>query len=249
MKTAVIVGASKGIGLAMVENLLSSSEPYRVFATHRKTSDTSRLQALVELGKPLNLIAYDALEDNSEKGISSELLKQGVESVSLVVCALGVLHSAEFAPERKIEELEMSALEKVFRINSFSVAMVAKELKPFLMKSESARFAAISAKVGSITDNRMGGWYSYRASKSALNMLIKNIAIEVARRHKDFAAMALHPGTTETDLSKPFMAGAKKRYTIHSPEATAANLIQIVLNSTDEDNGQFFSWDGQNLPW
>jgi NAD(P)-dependent dehydrogenase (short-subunit alcohol dehydrogenase family) len=108
-------------------------------------------------------------------------------------------------------------------------------------------FATISAKVGSISDNRLGGWYAYRASKAALNMFIKNIAIEFARNKKKIILLSLHPGTTKTELSEPFTKNTK--YQLHTPIETAKNLLSVIENKTLDDSGKFFSWDGEELPW
>jgi NAD(P)-dependent dehydrogenase (short-subunit alcohol dehydrogenase family) len=247
MSTAIVVGASRGIGLAITQQLAEQQRFRHLIATHRPASDLTQLQK--SPGGRVLPLPYDANEPGSEKVLSQALEQIGADSVELVICALGTLHSETYSPERKIEELQLDTIEHVFRINAFSVAMIAKELKPFVKSAEQARFAAISAKVGSISDNKMGGWHSYRASKAALNMLMKNIAIEFSRNHKNFAAIALHPGTTETELSQPFLEVAKKRYTVHTPEQTAKNLLQIVLSSGPSDNAKFISWNGEELPW
>ncbi len=125
--------------------------------------------------------------------------------------------------------------------------MLAKYLFPFLKNSSPAVFASLSARVGSIRDNRSGGWYSYRASKSAHNMMLKNIALEFDRFRCNTLALALHPGTTKTKLSKPFLRNS--RYTLHSPEQAASNLLDVILGKSLDCNGSFFDWEGKQIDW
>ena len=135
-------------------------------------------------------------------------------------------------------------------INVVSTVLLAQVYKNFIKDANNPVFAALSAKVGSIEDNRMGGWYSYRISKAALNMTLKNIAIEYSRLNKKSCVCALHPGTTDTKLSEPFMRTAQKKYKIHSPSETAQHMINVIEKGQQaRETGVFYSWDGQKLPW
>jgi len=167
-----------------------------------------------------------------------------------VVNTTGVLHDSSLGvfPEKRLEDLKWSSFESLMRINAFSNALLLQYLLPKYKKDQPTYFAALSARVGSISDNRIGGWYSYRASKAALNQLLKTASIETKRRHPQLILAALHPGTTDTDLSKPFQANvpAEKLFT---PQFVAERLMSVLMGLTPEDSGGFFAWDGQSIPY
>ncbi len=168
-------------------------------------------------------------------------------SLDLVIVAIGTLHSEVYRPERRLRELDAGAMLEVYRINAVVPAMIAKHFLPLLDRDRPTVFAALSARVGSIGDNRLGGWMSYRASKAALNMLIKTLSTEHARTRKRSALVGLHPGTVDTSLSKPFSAGvpAEKLFT---PTQSARYLLDVVSRLRPEDTGAVFAWDGQRIP-
>ena len=180
----------------------------------------------------------------------ADTVGEDVPHLDLVINSIGTLHDHVTRAERKLEEVSLDSLVWSFRVNTAPTVLLAQNLKKLLLNSERPVFAAISAKVGSIGDNSLGGWHSYRISKSALNMAVKNIAIELARKKKTLCAVAIHPGTTATRLSQPFLESARKKYKVHSPRDTAANIIR-VLSGLDpkQHNGSFFSWTGEELPW
>ena len=148
----------------------------------------------------------------------------------------------EGVPKLKIENLLKS-----FKINASITPLIAKNLGALLKKDELSAFITISAKVGSIEDNKMGGWYAYRASKAALNMFIRTIAHEFVRRYKNVIVTSIHPGTTITDLSEPYIK--KTNLKLHTPNETACNILSVLESQTIEDTGKFFSWDGSIIPW
>jgi len=158
-----------------------------------------------------------------------------------------LLHSQLIQPERSLGDLQPDNLLQLFSTNSLVAPLLAKHLFRLFRNPDYAVFASLSALVGSIEDNRLGGWYGYRASKAALNMFLKTVAIEFERRRCNTTVLAIHPGTTVTELSKPFIKHASHH--IHSPEETASNLINLILNRTIKDNGTFWSWTGEKLPW
>lgn len=178
----------------------------------------------------------------------SERLAQGGETVDLLLCCLGALHWPGGAPEKKLADLNRDQLHRYFEINSVLPALLLKHFTPLMPRRELSRAVFLSAKIGGISANTLGGWYGYRASKAALNMLLKTAAIELRRRHKGLCLIALHPGTTDTPLSQPFGARlpADKLF---SPELTAERLCRVIRELTPEDSGRFVHWDGTDLPW
>ena len=244
-RNVLICGATSGIGFAMVENCLNQGAQ-KVFATYRKTSDLEGLKTLKEkFSEQLVIVELDA-----DEASSYEKLKEQTGPVDVIFNNIGILHGESLEPERRIEDFEWEKHLQVYETNTIPTLMLAKTYKQSLKESNAPIFVSVSAKVGSIGDNKMGGWYSYRVSKVALNMVIKNLSIEFGRLNKKSLFVAIHPGTTETKLSEPFMAGARKKYKIHTPKETAENILNVVSNLTPErDNGSFYSWDGQKLPW
>ncbi|MBT8141334.1 MAG: SDR family NAD(P)-dependent oxidoreductase [Gammaproteobacteria bacterium] len=166
----------------------------------------------------------------------------------LIINCIGLLHNAFIGPEKQIKQITERSLTHYFHVNSILPALLIKHLHPLLPKKSRSVFAHLSAMVGSIKDNKMGGWYGYRASKAALNMLVKTASIELARTHPQCIVLALHPGTTRSKLSAPFTRNrsADKLYT---PELTAKRLGRIIDSVGTEDSGQFFHWSGSKLEW
>ena len=161
----------------------------------------------------------------------------------LILVASGVLHDATIRPEKSLAALDAEALQTVFQVNALGPALLLKHFLPLL--DPQGAMALLSARVGSIADNRLGGWYAYRASKAALNMLVKTAAIELARRKPRARLLSLHPGTVQSKLSQPFSGSAAAR-----PAAqAAAELLALIDRSEPADSGGFFAYDGQRIPW
>ena len=160
-----------------------------------------------------------------------------------MLIATGVLHDAEIQPEKSLAAIDAEAMQKVFQINSIGPAVLLQQLLPLLERK--GALAVLSARVGSIADNRLGGWYAYRASKAALNMLLKTAAIEQARRYPEARLLSLHPGTVVSPLSQPFRGSAAARPALQA----AAELLAVVDNSKASDSGSFVAYDGASVPW
>ena len=160
----------------------------------------------------------------------------------------GLLQNDVLRPERRMQDISLEALHASFAVNAFAPMLAAKHFLPLLGHGERAIFASVSARVGSIGDNRLGGWYSYRAAKAAQNQLIHTAAIEAARKSRALICCTLHPGTVDTGLSKPFQAGVKPEK-LFTPERAAAQLLDVLAGLTPADSGGFFAWDGQPIPW
>ena len=222
---ALILGASGGIGQAFVQALEANPRCAQVVGLHRQSQPS------------LNF------DDEASIGAAAEQL-QATGKFHLIINAAGVLHTADFMPEKKLGDLSYAQLEATFRVNTFGPALVLRHFSALLDRQRGV-LALISAKVGSIEDNRLGGWYSYRASKAALNMLLKTAAIEVKRGNPQAVLVSLHPGTVATGLSKPF-----KGEQIGRPARVAVQEMLETLNQLNPaDTGTFVSYQGERLPW
>jgi NAD(P)-dependent dehydrogenase (short-subunit alcohol dehydrogenase family) len=221
---ALVIGASGTIGAAFVDLLRSSQRCASVHALHRHSTP------------PIDFA------DESSVAEAAQVL--GGRRYHLIINAAGLLHSEGFMPEKRLADLNTLQMQATFQVNTFGPALVLRHFVP-LLASERAIMAMLSAKVGSIGDNRLGGWYSYRASKAALNMLVKTAAIEVARSQKNSVLVALHPGTVSSRLSQPF-----RGETIGRPaQVAAAEMLRVIDALTPADSGSFRSYNGAELLW
>jgi NAD(P)-dependent dehydrogenase (short-subunit alcohol dehydrogenase family) len=222
--SAVIIGARGGIGAALADALEKDPNYAQVIRLHRESNP------------PVNLL------DESSIAAAAASLTAALPSISLVLVATGLLHSNQNGPEKSLRELDPDWMIENLRINAVGPALVAKHFLPIMAKQGPICFAALSARVGSISDNRLGGWHSYRASKSALNMLIRNIAIEWQRKNPQSVVVGLHPGTVETALSAPFKGNpAHERF---SPARAAGDMLSVLHGLKPEQSGQIFAYDG-----
>ena len=160
----------------------------------------------------------------------------------------GLLHSDQVSPEKALEHISLPSMQQVFAVNAYGPILLAQALMPWLKTRRRVVFASLSARVGSIADNRLGGWYSYRASKAAQNQLLKTFAIELARRNPEAVVLALHPGTTDTALSRPFQASVAQEK-LFTPAFVAEQLLRQITQATPRDTGSFIAWDGQRIAW
>jgi NAD(P)-dependent dehydrogenase (short-subunit alcohol dehydrogenase family) len=245
---ALVVGASRGIGLALTSAELAKPGAGTVIATHREDSDLSGLEALArKAGGQLTLHELEVTNERSLKRFSEYIAcwKQGIDQI---IVASGILHEADIRPEKSLSRCRPDDLLRMFEVNSIGPLMVARALIPLQPRNKPFTFAALSAMVGSIDDNRLGGWYGYRASKAALNQFIRTLAIECRVSHPHAKIVVLHPGTTDTDLSRPFQRNIPPGR-LYSPELTACRLLQVIGRSAAEDSGRFLNWDGSPIPW
>jgi NAD(P)-dependent dehydrogenase (short-subunit alcohol dehydrogenase family) len=232
--SAVVIGASGGIGRALTQRLVAEGGFEAVWAVSRSAAAVPGAKAL----------AAD-LEDEDSLAQAAARIAQGA-APTLVLVATGVLHDG-FQPERSLRQLEAEHLLRDYRINTVGPTLVAKHFLPLLPRDRRAVFAALSARVGSIGDNRLGGWYAYRASKAALNMILRNLAIETARTHPLAVVAGLHPGTVDTGLSAPFQKGVGEGR-LFSPDHSAERLLAVAAGLTPGDSGGVFAWDGARIP-
>lgn len=175
-------------------------------------------------------------------------LQARFESVGTLLCAVGLLHAADLTPEKKLADLNQQQLSAYFQVNAVLPALILRYCQPLVARALPSRLVFLSAKVAGISDNRLGGWYGYRASKAALNMLIKTASVELARSHRQACLVALHPGPTASPLSQPF-AAAVPAGQYQTAEQTAQRLSRVIDALRPEDSGRFLHWDGTDLPW
>ena len=224
---AVVFGAGGGIGSALVERL-QASRNFRHVVGFSRTSTP----------------AIDLLRETSLKDAADFAASRG--DIRLVLDATGFLHDDAHGPEKSWRELQPSHMARSFALNSIGPAMIMKHVLPLLPRQGKSVFATLSAKLGSIGENKLGGWYSYRASKAALNQLVRTAAIELGRRHPDSICVALHPGTVETGLTSPFN---KAGLEVQSPDTAAGRLLAVIDRLTPGDSGGFLDHRGERLPW
>ena len=236
----VVIGASGGIGRAFLERLRQNERIAHIYALSRS------MPAMT--GSPkISTGHIDLTDEATIENAAKDCAKGG--PLDLIIVATGILHDGEnLQPEKSLKELSAGKFETAFAVNTIGPALVAKHFLPLIHKEQKAVMAVLSARVGSIADNHIGGWYSYRASKAALNMVLKNAAIETARRYKKAAIIGLQPGTVDTTLSKPFQSHvpADKLFT---PDFAAQRLLDVIDNVTAGESGMVFDWDGQKTPY
>lgn len=222
--SAMIFGATGGIGAALAAEYASRHPLAQVIGVSRS-------------GVP----AVDLLDESSISAAAREYAKADI-SPNLVIMATGVLHKDGKGPEKSLRELDPEWMVENYRINAIGPALVAKHFLPLMPKSGRICFAVLSARVSSISDNKLGGWHSYRASKAALNMLVRNLSIEWQRKNRDAIIVGLHPGTVETALSAPFKGNpAHERFT---PAPAAKQLLDVLEGLDASQSGQLFAYDG-----
>ena len=171
---------------------------------------------------------------------------KAIGTLDLIIIATGMLHHENVQPEKSYRGQSAEAYARAFAINATGPALIAKHFLPLLPRDRRAVFAALSARVSSVSDNRLGGWHAYRASKAALNMIVRNFAIELARTHPQTIAVTLHPGTVDTALSQPFQGNVAEG-TLFTPDYSAARLLTVIDGLTPENSGNLFAWDGQQI--
>ncbi len=239
MPTALFVGAGSAIARAMMQNMQKQDPERKIIALSRQSP------ILAEVAN-LNLTHH--LTDYSTASLTAIAEELKGTDIDRLVCCVGTLHDDVVFPEKRLTEMTPETLQHYFSINTVIPAMVLKAFVPILDRKATGVLAFLSAQIGSIEDNRLGGWYGYRASKAALNMLIKTTSIEMKRTHKQYSLIAMHPGTTDSPLSEPFQARISAER-LYSPQLTAERLLKIIDQVTPEETGQLYHWDGSVLPW
>ena len=252
MQDALVLGASQGIGFGFVQHLLNQETIAQVYATYRSSESAAPLLALAQqYGDRLTCIELEITDEDQIIRCLQQVaadLRASDRQLGWVINCIGMLHQGDLQPEKSLRQIKTEQLLTYFQVNSIGSILLAKHLATMIKTTDRVIFATISAKVGSITDNQLGGWYGYRASKAALNMFMRSIAIEYRRTCKGAIVVVLHPGTTETGLSEPFRRGVPPEK-LFSIDRSVGQLMKVMDGLSPEDSGEFFSWDGTPLPW
>jgi len=245
----LVVGASGGLGEAFVNRLLMDSPVATVWAAARNPDVTAIQRLMAQHGSRVQPIDVELTDEHSISAMA-ERIGRDTPRLHLLINAFGLLHdeSRGIWPEKKLEDVTVEGLEANFRINAMAPALIARACLPLLNHRERAVFASLSARVGSISDNRLGGWYSYRSSKAAQNMFTRGLAIECSRRARRVICLALHPGTTDSALSEPFQKRVPDGK-LFTPDFAASRLLTRIDEATLEDSGRFLAWDGEPISW
>ena len=232
----VVAGGSGGIGRALVDALLDRFDGARVTASYFQTEPPATHERLH--WHPVDLRDSKAVADWAAS----------MSDVDWLINAAGFLHGETGGPEKSIRRVDAEFLMENIRINTLPTLLLAQHFGAALKRSTAPILATVSARVGSIEDNRLGGWYSYRISKAALNMALKTLSIEWKHSHRHGCVVALHPGTNDTRLSKPFQANVPEGG-LFEPAYTAGCFVDLLSTLGPADSGQFLAWNGDHLPW
>jgi NAD(P)-dependent dehydrogenase (short-subunit alcohol dehydrogenase family) len=246
LKHALIVGGGHGIGLGLVQALRSRAPLAKIHVTYRDKSKALGLLEFAEASQNIDLYQMDPTEESSWAQLAVQMLARQ-ERPELIINCVGFLHNESGSPERSLREFNAEFFLNNMKVNTLPSLLMAKHLAPLLKQVPQSVFAALSAKVASLEDNNLGGWHSYRMSKVALNMGLRNMAIEFQRNRIPCTFLAIHPGTTRTVLAEPFLKTIK--HEIHEPIDSAHNILNVISSKTISDSGKFYSWDGEPLPW
>ena len=234
----IIIGASGGIGNALMQPLRNNIQVTEIYALSR-SSQTPKSDKIKNL-------KFDFTDEQSIINTAQTLRESG--SFDLIIMATGLLQGEGISPEKNMRALRADSMMKSYQANTIGPALTAKHFLPLLKRGSKTVFAALSTRVGSISDNRLGGWYAYRASKAALNMTLKTLSIEFGRRYPEAIIAGLHPGTVDTQLSRPFQGNVPEGK-LFTPQFCADSLISVIDGLGPHDSGNLFAWDGQKIPF
>lgn len=240
VKTCLVLGGGD-IGMALARVIKKRNPNTEIIITKRKIEYVSPKER-----EKFVLYPHDPLSEESWSSLSNTI-KSNFGHLDLVISTYGILHDNELSPEKKIEDIALSGLVKAFQVNTFTAPLAVKHLLKLMPRESLSTFVFLSAKVGSISDNSTGGWYAYRASKASLNMMVKNMAIEFKNRKKNALAVAIHPGTTATELSRPYLSNFNLK--VWEPNQTAEHILRVIDGLKPDNNGDFFNWDGTIIPY
>ncbi|KAH9746402.1 NAD(P)-binding Rossmann-fold superfamily protein [Citrus sinensis] len=252
---SLVQGASRGIGLEFAKQLLEKNDKGCVIATCRNPNGATGLLDLKNrFPERLDVLQLDLTVESTIEA-SAKSIKEKYGCLNLLINASGILSIPNvLQPETTLNKVEKSSLMLAYEVNAVGPILVIKHMSPLLkvggtgIERDVAVVANLSARVGSIGDNRLGGWHSYRASKAALNQLTKSVSVEFGRKKDPVICILLHPGTVDTDLSRPFQRNVPEGK-LFTKEFSVQKLLNIINNIKSHDNGKFFAWDGQEIPW
>jgi len=232
-KNIAIIGSSGAIGNAFVEHYIKDSSVENIFTFSRNATD--------HVSEKVTSFEIDVESQDSIEKAAGQVKDHIIDRI---IIASGILHTESFGPEKSIKDLNYETFAKVYSINTIGPALIGRYFIPLMNKNEKSVIAFLSARVGSISDNSLGGWYSYRSSKTALNQIVKNFSIELKRINKNAIALALQPGTVESRFSEPFKKNVSKNK-LFTPDYSVGLLSQVIENSSLNESGSLLSYDGE----
>ena len=231
-KNILIVGSSGAIGREFTRFYSNDPNVEKIVTLSRKKNDLGH--------NKIQSVEFDYNKEETFENLD-EILQ--LESISTIIIATGILHTDQIKPEKSLDAINFEGLKKVFQVNVFGPILLVKKLLPLIKKSQGVKIVFLTARVGSISDNELGGWYSYRSSKSALNMMINNLSIELGRANKKHIAIGIHPGTVKSNLSEPFLKYVK--HNIFSPRESVELMTQVISKISQKDSGKCFDFSGK----
>ena len=231
-KNILIAGSSGAIGREFTRFYSNDPNVEKIVTLSRKKNDSSH--------KKIQSVEVDYNKEETFENLD-EILQ--LESISTIIIASGILHTDQIKPEKSLDAINSEGLKKVFQVNVFGPILLVKKLLPLIKKSHGVKIVFLTARVGSISDNELGGWYSDRSSKSALNMMIKNLSIELKRANKENIVIGMHPGTVKSNLSEPFLRHVK--HNVFSPKESVELMLQVISKINHKDSGKCFDFSGK----
>ena len=235
MKNVAVIGSSGAIGRAFLNAYIQDKDISNIYSISR-TEVKSKDERITNIN-------IDVTDEASVKAAASKI---GDSSLDRLIVATGILHTELFGPEKSIKDIKIENFVKIFSVNAFGPALIGKYFLPLMKKDKKSIAAFLSARVGSISENKLGGWYAYRASKSALNQIIKNFSIEAKRTNPTGIIIGLQPGTVKSKLSEPFQKNVKKGKLL-LPKDSVKSLIRVIENVMQNDSGKIFDWKGEEI--
>lgn len=242
----LIIGANSNIGKAIAAQI-QLQENTGLILISRHFSASNAIESNNERSTVKKITVKDYQSHSIDQAINELIIDNNADITRVFVCN-GILHNESIRPEKRLEDFDAEAFHQVITSNTLTPMLWIQKLTPLLAGKSPCKFVVFSARVGSISDNRLGGWYSYRASKAALNMVIKTAAIELARRAKNIKLIAFHPGTTDTPLSKPFQKNVPSNK-LFSSEFVAKQLLDIIENTPVDQTASYLDWQGKSINW
>ena len=241
-QTTLIIGANSAIAKALALQVIKESDTKLIVVTR----DTSFYQH--EQFNNSKVISIKDYQETSISTVVQDISKDKTTSINQVFICHGLLHNNNINPEKRLQEFSAESFTEILTANTITPLLWLKNLVPILKGKQPCKVVVFSARVGSISDNKIGGWYSYRASKAAVNMLLKSAAVELSRTAKNIKLISFHPGTTDTPLSKPFQKNVPESK-LFTSEFVAKQLLQIVSENEVDGEASFLDWQGKTIPW
>jgi NAD(P)-dependent dehydrogenase (short-subunit alcohol dehydrogenase family) len=235
MKNVAVIGSSGAIGRAFLDAYIQDKNISNIYSISR-TKVNSKDERIIHIN-------IDVTDEVSVKAAASKIEENRLDRL---IVATGILHTKSFGPEKSIKDIKIENFVKIFLVNTFGPALIGKHFLPLMTKDQKSIVAFLSARVGSISENKLGGWYAYRASKSALNQVVKNFSIEAKRTNPSGIIIGLQPGTVKSKLSEPFQKNVKKGKLL-LPEDSVKSLIKVIENVMLSDSGKIFDWEGEEI--